>query len=339
MIWLTWRQHRKQALYTLIALAALTAVMLPTGLAMHSAFTDSGLAACLAKRGTAALIASNAPDCSDLVQQFQDKYSSLTFVGVLFVILPVFVVIFFGAPLVAREVEQGTHRLVWTQGVSRGHWALVKFGLLGAVTLLVAAAYTSGMDWWARPLVANSGRIGPIVFDIQGIAPIGYTLFAVAAGILAGTLWKKVLPAMGATVAGYVVVRVLVETLARPSYISPLTASVPINSTEQINRGSGAWVYGNGIANAAGKIVMPNTTIRCGAGGGNTSVSGAVPSGTDPCDGGLVNQALGSGPFSNVTRYQPESRFWEFQGIETGIFLALAAILIYLAVRRIRSIS
>ena len=43
MIWLTWRQHRKQALYTLIALAVLAAVMLPTGLAMHHTFTSSGL--------------------------------------------------------------------------------------------------------------------------------------------------------------------------------------------------------------------------------------------------------------------------------------------------------
>lgn len=48
---------------------------------------------------------------------------------------------------------------------------------------------------------------------------------------------------------------------------------------------------------------------------------------------------LGPAPFSNSMRYQPASRFWEFQGIETGIFLALTALLIYLALRRIRRIS
>jgi len=188
----------------------------------------------------------------------------MTFIGILFVILPVFVGIFFGAPLVAREVEQGTHRLVWTQGVSRKHWALVKFGLVGAVALLLAAAYALGMGWWFGPLTANgNGRIVPIFFDVQGIVPIGYTLFAVALGVFAGTLWKKVVPAMGVTLAGYAVVRVLIETLARPRYLSPVSASLPINSSEQINSDSGAWVYSNGIINGTGKLVMPDTIIHC----------------------------------------------------------------------------
>src|SRR6185369_14593823 len=50
-----------------------------------------------------------------------------------FAVRPVLVGVFFGAPLVAREVEQGTHRLVWTQGVTRLQWALAKFGLVGAM--------------------------------------------------------------------------------------------------------------------------------------------------------------------------------------------------------------
>jgi hypothetical protein len=342
MIWLTWRQHRRQALYTLIALAALTAVMLPTGLAMHHTFSDSGLAACLAKQGTGPFTPATAPDCSSLSQQFSSQYSPMTLIGILFVVLPVFVGIFFGAPLVAREVEQGTHRLVWTQGVSRRRWALVKFGLIGALTLILSAAYTLGMDWWSQPQVANGGRIGPIVFDIEGIAPIGYTLFAVALGVLTGTMSKTVLPAMGVTLAGYAVVRVLIETLARPRYISPLTASLPITGSEHINHAASPWVYSNGIVNAAGKLVLPHSTISCGTQSGsgvNTSVSGAVPSATDPCDGGLLSRGLGPGPFSNSTQYQPDSRFWEFQSIETGIFLALTAILLHLAIRRIRRIA
>jgi ABC-type transport system involved in multi-copper enzyme maturation permease subunit len=340
MIWLTWRQHRKQALYTLIALAAVAAVMLPTGLAMHHTFTNSGLAACLAKQGTAQITSGNGPDCGALHQQFSNQYSSMTFIGILFVILPVFVGIFFGAPLIAREVEAGTHRLVWTQGVSRRHWALVKFGLLGAITLLLAAAYALGMTWWFGPLVANGGgRLTPISFDVQGIAPIGYTLFAVALGIFASTMWKKILPAMGATLAGFVVVRVLVETLARPQYLRPLTASLPITGSEQFNNDSGAWISSSGIVNGTGRLVMPNAFIGCASPGGNASVSGAVPSSTDPCGGGLLSQGLGPAPFSNWVQYQPASRFWEFQGIETGIFLALSAILLYLAIRRIRRIS
>ena len=59
---------------------------------------------------------------------FSNQYNSWLSLGILFLILPVLVGLFWGAPLVAREVEHGTHRLVWTQGVSRRRWALVKFG-------------------------------------------------------------------------------------------------------------------------------------------------------------------------------------------------------------------
>jgi hypothetical protein len=223
--------------------------------------------------------------------------------------------------------------------VSRRHWALVKFGLVGGVTLVVATAYALGVTWWFGPLVTNGGgRLTPVSFDVQGIAPIGYTVFAVALGVFAGTMWTRIVPAMGVTVAGFAAVRVLIETFARTHYLSPLVARLPIDSSAQLNTASGAWVYSTGIVNGAGKLVLPDTTVHCGS-NGNTSISGSVPVGTDPCGGGLLSQGLGPGPFANSVRYQPVSRFWEFQGIETGIFVALAAILLYLAVRRIRRIS
>jgi ABC-type transport system involved in multi-copper enzyme maturation permease subunit len=327
MIWLTWRQYRKQALYTLIALAALAALMLPTGLAMHHAFTNSGLAACLDKLGTAQLVSGRIDACQNLSEQFGNQFNSLTFIGILFVILPVFVGLFYGAPLVAREVEHGTHRLVWTQGVSRRHWALTKIGLIGALTLVLAAAYALGMSWWFGPLVANGGgRLGPVSFDVQGIAPIGYTIFALGLGIYAGTVFRKVLPAMGITLGGYAVVRILIEWLARPHYMSPQTLSVPIASTEQFNRASGDWVYAQGVINGAGQLVGPNSQIQCSA--NDTG-----------CGSELPGQGFGAGPYSNWMQYQPGSRFWAFQSIETGVFLALTALLLYLTIRRIRRIA
>jgi hypothetical protein len=327
MIWLTWRQYRKQALYTLIALASLAALMLPTGLAMHHAFSNSGLATCLDKLGTAQLIPSGGDGCGTLSQQFGNQFSGLTFVGILFVVLPVFVGLFFGAPLVAREVEHGTHRLVWTQGVTRRHWARVKFGVIGAVTLLLAVVYALGMSWWFGPIVSiGGGRLDPVAFDVQGIAPIGYTLFAVALGSYAGTVSRKVLPAMGITLVGYVAVRILVETLVRPHYMAPESLSAPIQDAQQWNPASGDWVYAQGVINGTGHLVAPNSQIQCSAADAR-------------CGNELIQQGFGAGPYSNWMQYQPGTRFWAFQGIETGIFLALAALLLYLTVRRIRRIA
>lgn len=334
MIWLTWRQHRKQAVYTLIALVVVAAIMLPTGLAMHHTFTRSGLAACLAKLGTAQLISSGHA-CDNLSDQFGKQFSTVTNIGFLFVILPVLVGLFYGAPLVSREIEHGTHRLVWTQGISRRRWALTKFGLIGAITLVVAAAYAAGMSWWFGPLAANNARMGPAAFDVQGIAPIGYTLFAVALGIWLGTVTRKVLPAMGITLAGYAAVRILVEALARPHYLRPATLAYPITGSQQFNPAAGDWTFAQGVINGAGKLVIPDSQI-IGCGSGPTNVP--VAAGGD-CSTGLTAQGYGDGPFNNWIRYQPGTRFWAFQGIETGIFLALTALLIYLAIRRIRRIA
>lgn len=333
MMWLTWRQYRKQALYTAIALVVLAAVMLPTGLAMHHTFTHSGLAACLRREGTAPTTAGDTGRCDALGQQFTSQYSAMTFVAILFVLLPVLVGLFFGAPLVAREVEHGTHRLVWTQGISRRRWTLTKFGVVGAVAVVLATAYALGMTWWFAPIVANGGgRLGPVAFDVQGIAPIGYTLFAVALGVLVGTVLPKSLPAMGITLGGYAAVRVLVEWLARPRYMAPESLKLAADSGKRINENSGSWIYSQDVVNANGKVVSPNGGIYCDpAPGTGHHVTG--------CGNELVAQGLGPAPFSNLIVYQPGSRFWAFQGIETGIFVALTILLIYLAIRRVRRIA
>jgi ABC-type transport system involved in multi-copper enzyme maturation permease subunit len=337
MIWLTWRQLRKQTMYTALALIALAALMLPTGLAMHHSFTSSGLADCIAKIGTSQLISGRTDNCTTLREQFSNQYNGMTFIGILFVVLPVFVGIFFGAPLVAREVEHGYHRLVWTQGVSRRQWAWTKFGVIGAVTLALAVAYALGMSWWFAPLVANGGgRLSPVSFDVQGIAPIGYTLFAVALGVFAGAVSHRVLPAMGITLGGFLAVRVLVETLARPRYLTPETLSVPLTSPAQFNPFGNDWIYSQGVINAAGRLVMPNSQIGCAI---DQTREASPDQAIAACGSELIQQGLGPAPFANWMRYQPDSRFWAFQGIETGVFLVLTALLLYLAVRSIRRIA
>ncbi|MEA5360213.1 ABC transporter permease subunit [Amycolatopsis sp., V23-08] len=171
MIWLTWRQHRRQALFTLVTLGVLALIVVPTGLAMHTKYDSSGLAACQAALGKAPMITQTeaVSNCASLAHQFEQQFGNLVYVAVLFVILPVLVGVFFGAPLVSREVEQGTHRLVWTQGVSRAHWALVKFGLIGAITAVLAVGYALGVSWWFGPLVSTTSRLGYFAFDVQGV--------------------------------------------------------------------------------------------------------------------------------------------------------------------------
>jgi hypothetical protein len=323
MIWLTWRQHRKQALFTLGALVALAAIMVPTGLAMHTKYDSLGLAACRAALGGASMITQTeaVSHCASLAHQFEQQFGGMVFVAVLFVVLPVLVGVFFGAPLISREVEQGTHRLVWTQGVSRLHWVLVKFGLVGGITAVLAVGYALGVSWWFRPLVsASTGRLGYISFDVQGIVPIAYTLFALALGVFAGAFWHRVLPAMGIALVGFTVVRVAVEVLARPRYLPAQSLTFSPDGNQTPNMASGDWVLSRGVRNAAGEMVSPGAEIG-------------------PCGpGGCGSNEAGPGSY-NWQQYQPGDRFWTFQGIETGIFVLLTAALVFFAFRRLRTLA
>ncbi len=332
MLWLTWRQHRKQALFTLIGLAALAALVVPTGLQMHHAFVSSGLADCLHKLGNAEFVEARPADaCQRLTNKFNTEFGTWRLVGVLFAFLPLLVGMFWGAPLVAREVEHGTHRLVWTQGVSRRRWAVVKFGLVGVAVLVAAVGYALGMSWWLTPLtLAGEGRLGDLYFDVQGLVPVGYTLFAVALGIFAGTMWRRVLPAMAVTLVGFLGVRIALTALARPRYLPQLNRTFPVQANRMPNRALGDWITAIGVRDANGRLVMADSEILCG---------GAPPS--SAADGPHVcGSELGLGPGAyNWQLYQPASRFWLFQSIEAGIFVALAALLLYVAVRQVRRIA
>jgi hypothetical protein len=323
MIWMAWRQHRKQLLFTVLGLAALAAFVVPTGVAMRKSFADKGLDGCLSSASQ------RYPDsaCVAALDSFSNEFGGLAIVGVLFVVLPLLVGLFLGAPLVAREVEHGTHRLVWTQGVSRRHWAFVKFGLVGAAALCAATVYGLGVSWWIAPL-HDAGSIGsrlsPLLFDMQGVVPIAYTLFAVALGIFAGILWPKVLPAMAATLAGFVAVRIPLAVLARPRYIAARERTYPVIGAESApDPDPDSWLLASGVRDASGRMVAPHAEIVC------------VPNSGGPA-GGCADVGIDA---YNWQLYQPGSRFWPFQWIESGIFVALTVLLLYLAIRRLRRLT
>lgn len=315
MIWLTWRQHRKQALFALLGLAVLAGVLIPSGLQMYSTLRSTGLADCLGKFGTAEFVAL-VPDgtCDGAADRFNNAYGDRAFLAILMVFLPLLAGLFWGAPLVAREVEHGTHRLIWTQGVTRRRWALVKLGAVVGGAVLAATGYALLASWWIMPIAqAGTSRFKDL-FDIQGIAPVGYTLFAIALGVFAGTLSRKTLPAMAITLVAFVGTRVAVAVFARPHFQPPLVRKFPVVSDTMPNPASGDWIMSYGIYDGSGNLIAANAGGSC------------HPSEADIC--GLDR--------FNIQTYQPGDRFWLFQYIETSIFVGLAAVLLYLVLHNVR---
>jgi hypothetical protein len=346
MTWLVWRQHRKQALFVLLALAAMAAFLIPTGLQMHREFDRAGLDDCLPAATRVEFLRVAPPDqppdavraCQELAGEFARRFGSRGSLGVLLWFLPLLAGLFWGAPLVAREVEHGTHRLVWTQGVSRLRWAVVKFGLVGTGVVLAAAGYALLLTWWRAPLdqvaagTAVGNRFGFLLFDLEGLVPVGYALFAVALGVFAGVLTRKTQAAMAVTLVGFMATRLVVEFLARPRFLAPLRRTYPVIGDQEVNVLGGDWVIKAGVYNAEGVRLSGGTfgnysSSLCPP---TTTLAPAPSTTTNPC---LVEYGAGA---YNLQVFHPADRFWLFQGIETAIFVALAVLLLLAAVHWVR---
>lgn len=312
MIWLTWRQHRAQLVVGAAALAAILVFLLPTGFGIASTFRGTGLAACLGHPGR---------DCSGLSDAFTGRYGALSFTIPLFLVVPAMLGVFWGAPLVARELEQGTHRLAWTQGIGRSRWAGTKIVALVAATAAFSGVLAWVVSWWSRPLVAASDdRFALGIFDLRGVVPVAYAVFALAVGVAAGTLIRRTIPAMAATLGVYGVVRIAVEIWARPHFETPKVGSASFFGVSP-RSGLGDWVLSTRTVDRAGHLLGQGQVLDFNV--LNRRCPTLPPPGTFP-DKHAVDACVRSIGLHVQTTYQPGSRFWAFQGIESALFAALA---------------
>lgn len=316
MTWLVWRQHRVQYLVGAALLAAFAVVIVVTGVQVSDQF-HAAQAACAAGHGC---------------QQLGGLFMGSKVVGFLVIATlgtPLLVGLFWGAPLVAAEAEAGTTQFAWMQSVTRKRWLAVKIGWM-----LLAAAIWGGVisvlvTWWASPTNAEQlNQFDPGRFDIMGLVPVAYSLFAVALGVTAGALLRRTLPALAVTLAGFVAVRVVIALWLRSHYLSAVT--VTYNVLSGYTPKGAYWQLASGVIGPNGQPVpQPNNTLylddipqtylphACSV------MNGPNPPNNPPA---ACTQALSH--FHAYLTYQPGDRFWAFQGIEAGIFLILAAALI-----------
>jgi hypothetical protein len=313
MTWLVWRLHRTQLYIAAALLAALTVLLLVTGLQMASQY-HSALAACTAN-----------DSCANLASTLFLGSHAVGFLVIMTLGVPALLGLFWGAPLVASELETGTSQFAWMQSITRKRWLAVTAGEM----LLAAAAWGGAVSalvtWWSGPDNAlQLDQFKPGRFDIMGIVPVGYALFAMALGLCAGALLRRTMPAIAVTLAGFIVVRAAVTLWLRPHYLSAITVTYKLFSP--FTPTGSYWQVAQGIRFPGGGLVpTPNGAAVDGIPVGSLPAAcAAAASGIRP--GPSCRQALAA--FHGFITYQPASRYWAFQGIEFGIFTVLAAALI-----------
>lgn len=315
MIWLTWRQQRTEILIAGALLALLSTVLVVTGLQMADAYHHTGVAACIANPHPSS-------DCITFEHAFRDRFGALVGFAGWLNFVPLIFGLLFGAPFVL-ELEQGTYRLAWTQSITRSRWLLVKLGFIASVTLLVSLLFMALMTWWRGPFDHLDGSFDANAFDFEGVAPLSYGLFAVMLGTAVGTLTRKIVPALGISLAGYLAVRLSVENFLRPHFVAPRTL---ISSTDpKVNApalGRQAWIITNGWSDRLGHQISDSYVFQtCPPRFGEK-----IP---------LFSCFHNHGIY-NYTVFQPANRFWTFQAIETAIFLGITMALAALTVWWVR---
>ena len=306
---LIWRLHRTQVLFAVAALGALAVLLVITGAVMAHDY-HRFLATCAATQS-----------CGEGQGQLYSGDGAIFDIVNLTMVVPLLFGLFWGAPLVAKEMEDGTHTLAWTQGVTRRHWLTTNVAWVLLAAAAWGAAIATMVSWWRTPENALGTRFDS--FDVQGLVPVAYSLFAVALGIAVGSLFRRVLPAIATTLGAFVAVRVAIGVYLRPHLIAPLISSVSPTSG---GAPAGSWVISSGLVGPGGQALGRSISF-------NQIPAACQPSGVG--EKSVVLLCLVAHGFRQVVTYQPAGRFWAFQGIEGAIFLVLTAALLGLAYWRV----
>jgi hypothetical protein len=332
MTWLAWRQFRLSgaAVYVLLVAfaAAFALVSLPdlTGATLVETLSVGGSAATLYGVGVLAMLA-----------------------------LPAIIGVFWGAPLVARELENGTHRLVWTQSISRTRWLATKVGVVGLAALAGTAAVTALVTWWCGPIddALNAGarsgsgfleqvRMQPVIFAARGIVPIGYTAFAFALGVAAGAVIRRTVPAMALTLVVFIAFGIAAPKLRAQLGATERTTAITAENMRGLGVSGitpsgaprGPVEFVTVAIDSPGAWEIANETVRAGVVQDELPlwVVGCVPQRefgppgvkSDP---GCFDRLAREG-YQQRVAYMPASRYWTLQAIEATGFLVLAGLLL-----------
>jgi ABC-type transport system involved in multi-copper enzyme maturation permease subunit len=345
MIWLTWRQFRAQAITAAAAVAAFAILLVVTESRMSRLSAASGITTChggtCAGAATRFLINLTSGQTFPLLPDGANAYVILYFLSVLVILAaPAIIGVFWGAPLIARELESGTNRLAWNQSITRTRWLAVKLTLIGLAAMAVTQALSLLQGWWAAPIgkavglggsasIMSEGRFGIFIFPTHGITPLGYAAFGFALGVTAGLLIRRAIPAMAVTLAIFAVAQFATPLWIRPHLIPPHQTIATLAAVgAQVNPAGGsaiavtatvipgqpgAWIVSSGAVNAAGQPVTAPAACES-----------AIPRNLSPDGSAPWAHCLTSHGVRVAASYQPVGHYWPLQLAETGFFLALA---------------
>ncbi|GAA4716282.1 ABC transporter permease subunit [Phytohabitans rumicis] len=316
MIWLTWRQFRAQAL---VAAAALAAVAIYLGY-LGSRIRDD----------YAGVLGCQPSDCITARHAFDDAYTGqLSMVGLLLVATPALIGVFWGAPLITRELEEKTDRLVWNQSVTRTRWLATKLVFLTLAGVAVTGLFSLLLTWNASRYDQFIGnRFGAVSFASRNVVPLGYAAFAFVLGTVIGLIVRRTLLAMALALAVFAVVQLIVPNVVRQHLMTPVTSTVAFD--EDAMSRSDAFGMNERGATIVGYTMPGAWSLTGEAKVLNADGTPYTLQQAQACQKGLPLESMACMAGQNLHfsyTYQPADRYWPFQWIELSVYLVVTLLL------------
>jgi hypothetical protein len=336
MIWLTWRQSRAQLVAAAGLLVLLAVGLLYLGHVIRAGYTTD-IVGC-----TGGCDLGNARD------HFVQSYRSLvTIPAIILIALPAIIGVFWGTPLITRELETNTHRLVWNQSITRTRWLATKLLLLGLAAITTTATLSLLLTNAASRYDQTIGnRFDPLSFASRNIAPLGYITFAFILGTTTGLYLRRTVPAMATTLLITGITQLLLPSLARPHLLPPVTIQVPFDQRTaadggqlSVNSGEPLMISGYTVP---GGLTLTGRAPLLNSAGREVSASDVPDCTKNPVTSEstwheLESCIAGKNLHIEIQAQTPD-RYWPFQWAEFGVFIGLGMVLCGVAFWRIRQV-
>jgi ABC-type transport system involved in multi-copper enzyme maturation permease subunit len=230
-------------------------------------------------------------------------------------LLPFIIGAILGATVTARDLARGTAAFAWTQGIGRVRWITGKLVAAGSVLALAAVACGLVFQWWDRPYV--NLRLTEPLFALYPPVFVGWTLACFAFAAFLGAVLGRRTAAAQICVAVMLPLAIAHAEFLRPRYFSP---GLAIN----VRPPAGSVYVDEYVGNPDGQRITGTIAQHAQNIQANSQAA--------------YDQALARLHLADVSVYQPASRFWELQALESAgllvIAVAFAAATIWMVSRR-----
>lgn len=313
MIWLTWRLHRTEAAIGGALFAALIAIMYMATKRVDTAYNAAKDSGCFDGVDTSI--------CNDRVNHYFSILLNWDRLSTLLHGVPIVLAALVMIPTL-HELERGTHRLAWTQSITRRRWAASRLGFAAGIALAVAIVWAGAATIWSKSILrGDEHTFGQNWFELRPAVLIGYSLFAVALALSAAVLVRRLVPALAILTVGFIGVRIFTTFELRPHYRAPLTETVAAaNDTGPYTAYATRWMLDESWLTSTGhRISWESVNQLC------------QPTNDQVNTDTYYHQCLVDQGLQYYRAFQPLSRVSQFQFIEAGLYLGAAAALFLFA--------